>query len=80
MLGLREEEGAEGGGCRHGQRNVGRNILPVHLPGCVDGRHGPTIGVDASQSSGVHQDGEDGKAKCEGQRKLLGPTELDFPD
>ena len=44
-----------------------REVLPVHLPNWVDGRHSPMIGMDASQGSGVHQDSEDSKAKRESQ-------------
>ena len=65
MLGLGKEEGAEGGSCSHGQRNIGGKILPVNFPDCVNGRHSTTIGMYASQTSGIYDDGED----CEAERQ-----------
>ena len=65
-----DEEGAEGGGGRHGERDVGGDILPVGLPDGVQGGIAGA-GADAGDADDGADDGEDGEAEGGGQDELL---------
>lgn len=66
-----DEKGSEGGGGRHGEGNVGGDVLPVGLPDCVEGGIAGA-GADAGDADDGADDGEDGEAEGGGQDELLG--------
>ena len=57
-----DEEGAEGCGGRHGEGDVGRDVLPVGLPDGVEGGIAG-VGADAGDADDGADDGEDGEAE-----------------
>ena len=65
-----DEEGAEGGGGRHGEGDVGGDVLPVGLPDGVEGGVAGA-GADAGDADDGADDGEDGEAEGGGQDELL---------
>ena len=65
-----DEKGAEGGGGRHGERDVGGDVLPVGLPDRVQGGIAGARAHAGDADDGA-DDGEDGEAEGGGQDELL---------